>query len=294
MSLKVTILRHIKLILELSKARIAQVVVLSTATGYVLAAGKLSWNMLVPMVGILLLAFGSGALNQYQERRWDALMPRTRNRPIPSGRISPVRALLLSVLLMCAGLAILYFGTNVTATLLGLLTMVWYNGVYTYLKRVSPLAVVPGSLIGALPPLVGWAAAGGNPGSTPALAVGLLFFVWQIPHFWLLLLNFGGDYKQGGFPVLTDLLTRPQLGRVTFVWIVATAALLLMLPLFGVGRSPVIFLMLFAVAVWLIMKSFKLLVPDVKDLSFRMAFHGINLFILSVMLLLTVDRLMAG
>ena len=82
------------------------------------------------------------------------------------------------------------------ATFLGFLTVIWYNIVYTYLKRISSLAVIPGSLIGALPPLVGWASSGSSIFSPRPLGIALFFFIWQIPHFWLLLLNFGGDYEK--------------------------------------------------------------------------------------------------
>jgi len=266
-------------------------VTVSTATGYILAKGSLSFSMFIPMIGIFILALGSGALNQYQERRKDALMPRTRNRPIPSNRISPGMALLFSMFLMFAGSLVLYFGTNLTALILGLLTAVWYNGVYTYLKRVTPLAVIPGSIIGALPPLVGWASAGGDVLAPQALALAIFFFIWQIPHFWLLLLNFGKDYECAGFPTLTAMMNREQLARLTYIGIVVTAAGIMFLPMFGMGRSLLAVLLLFLSAIWLVWNSSTLLKPAHRDFSFRLAFRGINIFILSVMVLLSLDRL---
>lgn len=279
------------LILELGKIRIAQLVTLSTAMGYILATGRLSLDIFVPVSGILLLALGSGALNQYQEYRKDLLMPRTRNRPIPSGRIRPSAALAAAIALMISGSLILYFGTNSTALFLGLFTAFWYNGVYTYLKRVTPMAVIPGSLIGAIPPLVGWTSGGGDLQAPQAIAVALVFFIWQIPHFWLLLLNFGGDYEKAGYPSLTSLFSREQLGRLTFMWIVATAGASLFMPLFGLGNSAVIFLLLFLSAAGLVWTSTILLRPRSRKFSFLPAFKGINYFILSVMILLTIDRL---
>ncbi|MFZ0391098.1 MAG: protoheme IX farnesyltransferase [Calditrichia bacterium] len=276
--------------LELGKFRIAQLVTLSTATGYILASGRFSLHMLIPMAGILLLALGSGALNQYQERARDAKMPRTCNRPIPSRRISPRGALVISFGLMLAGAVVLYSGTNPTALILGLLTAVWYNGVYTNLKKITPLAVIPGSLIGSLPPMVGWVSAGGYVFSPVVLALAFFFFIWQIPHFWLLLLNFGQDYEKAGYPSLTAMMDRGQLGRLTFMWIVATAAAIIILPVFGLAQSVVIFFLLFISAAALVYFSLSLIRSSGQG-SFRLAFRSINFFILLVMVLITIDRL---
>lgn len=282
--------KWIKLMLELGKFRIAQLVTLSTATGYILASGRFSLHMLIPMAGILLLALGSGALNQYQERARDAKMPRTCNRPIPSRRISPRGALVISFGLMLAGAVVLYSGTNPTALILGLLTAVWYNGVYTNLKKITPLAVIPGSLIGSLPPMVGWVSAGGYVFSPVVLALAFFFFIWQIPHFWLLLLNFGQDYEKAGYPSLTAMMDRGQLGRLTFMWIVATAAAIIILPVFGLAQSVVIFFLLFISAAALVYFSLSLIRSSGQG-SFRLAFRSINFFILLVMVLITIDRL---
>ena len=283
--------RWLKLVLELGKYRIAMLVTLSTATGFILAAGEISFGIIPPVAGIFLLALGSGALNQAQERKKDALMVRTKSRPIPSGRITVQDALIVSSMLMFAGTGILMIFTTPAAVLLGVLTAVWYNGIYTYLKRITPLAVIPGSLIGSLPPLVGWASAGYSIISTRPLVLALFFFIWQIPHFWLLLLNFGGDYQKAGYPSLTELLNKNQLGRVTFVWIVATAAIIIFMPMFGLGKSVYIFILLFLAAMILVWESRKLLYPRHADFSFQLAFRGINIFILSVMFLLSLDSL---
>lgn len=279
------------LILELGKIRIAQLVTLSTATGYILASGRLSWGILAPVVGVFLLALGSGALNQYQERNRDVLMNRTKNRPIPSGRISPKFALVIAIFLISMGTILLYLLTNLMAVLLGVLTVFWYNVIYTNLKRISPMAVVPGSVIGSLPPLLGWASTGQTIFSAKPLALALFFFIWQIPHFWLLLLNFGGDYEKAGYPSLTTVFDKSQLGRLTFIWIVATAAAIILMPLFGLGNSLIIFVLLFVASVLLIWKSTSLLKISNADFSFQLAFKGINIFILTVMFLLALDRL---
>jgi protoheme IX farnesyltransferase len=265
---------------------------LSTATGFVLASGQINSYLFVPLFGVLFLAMGSGALNQYQEREMDRLMPRTANRPIPSGRISPKSALYVTLLLIIIGALILAVGSNMIAFFLGLLTLLWYNGIYTYLKRITPLAVIPGSVIGSLPPLIGWASVDPDILRLQPLILALFFFIWQIPHFWLLLLNFGEDYHRAGYPSLTRILDKNQLGRLTFVWIVATAISIVLMPLFGLGNSTVISVLLVIAAIALVWKSSKLLKLNIPGSAYKLAFKSINIFILSVMFLLSLDRLL--
>jgi len=279
------------MVLELGKYKIALLVSLSTLTGYVLAGGEVSLFLTVPVGGVFFLALGSGALNQVQEKQKDALMPRTSTRPIPAGMISPALATLTSLLFMILGTAILWIGTNETAVILGLITVFWYNGIYTYLKKITPLAVIPGSVIGALPPLVGWASVDANIFRLQPLILALFFFIWQIPHFWLLLLTFGKDYEKAGYPSLSAILDETQLARLTFIWIVATAVSIILMPLFGLGDSGVIYVMLFLAALLLVWNSTRLLKKESIAGAYILAFRGINLFILVVMFLLSIDKL---
>lgn len=284
---------RIRMVLELGKYRIALLVALSTLTGYVLAGGSISIHLIIPVTGIYFLALGSGALNQYQEREKDALMPRTSGRPLPAGMLSPASAALIAFSLMVFGTIILLVGTNLTAVVLGLLTVLWYNGLYTYLKRITPLAVIPGSVIGALPPLVGWATVNENIFQIQPLILALFFFIWQIPHFWLLLLNFGPDYEKAGYPSLTAILDDLQLGRLTFIWIVATAFSIILMPLFGLGNSNIIYFLLFTASLVLIWNSTGLLRKSKIQTAHKIAFRGINIFILIVMFLLSVEKLLS-
>lgn len=198
---------------------------------------------------------------------------------------------MIAILLMLAGAAVLLLGTNITALMLGLFNVLWYNGVYTPLKRVSALAVVPGSLIGAIPPAIGWAAGGGSLLDGQILAVGLFFFVWQIPHFWLLLLNLSKDYERAGFPTLTRRLSDRQLARITFFLTLATIAACLMLPFFGVGDSLLLYAALLLSAAWLAWDSRKLLSQTLSRHLFKSRFMAINIYMLLVMLFFSLDRL---
>jgi len=160
-------------------------------------------------------------------------MPRTKNRPIPSGKIKTITAIIFSFALILSGSLMLYAGVGTIPLLLGLFTLIWYNGVYTYLKRITAFAVVPGSIVGAVPPLVGWTAAGGILADFQILSLAFYLFIWQIPHFWLLLILYGKDYEMAGLPTLSKIFTTDQIKRVTFMWIFATLVCAILFALFN-------------------------------------------------------------
>jgi protoheme IX farnesyltransferase len=279
------------LLLSLGKIRISLLVTFSTATGYLLAAEEVTIQMLVPAAAVFLLACGSCALNQFQERKIDALMERTRNRPIPSGKLNPSSALLISLGLISVGSFTLFCGASLLTGILGLLAIFWYNGVYTYLKRKSAFAVIPGALIGAIPPTLGWISGGGHLLDPRILVVAFLFFIWQVPHFWLLLLDFGKDYEKAGLPSLTRIFTRAQLSRITFMWISATAVACMVTQLFGIAQSLAIRGGLFISAFWLVWKGSKLLKVYSPEFPFHFAFNTINSYAFVVMVLFNSDKL---
>ena len=281
-----------KVLFDLTKLPISAMSSLTAAMGYVAFARRLEWGLLTAVLGTVLLAMGASALNEWQERDYDALMERTRRRPLPTGEISPAAALALALFLGTSGFEVLLLAHGWTAALLGLLAMVWYNGVYTPLKRVTAFAAFPGSLIGALPPAIGWAAAGGSLSDPAILALCFVFFIWQVPHFWLLLFIHGADYEHAGFPTLTSRFTPPQLARLSFTWMAATAASCALVPLFGGISSRPAFVALVASAAWLVWKAARLLRPCVKPGEpppFRRAFMHINLFALLLMLAVVLD-----
>lgn len=277
---------------ELTKIRITSFVALTTAFGFISAAGEVNTNIILPLAGILLLACGSAVINHYQERSTDALMDRTRHRPIPSGKISPFNALILAMVLLFTGSVILLFGAGWLALGLGLLNLLWYNAIYTPLKRINALAIIPGSLVGAIPPAVGWVAAGGYIFDPQVIVISFFFFIWQIPHFWLLLLIFGNDYKKAGFPTLTEIFNPNQLARITFIWIIATAVTSLLIPFFGVVKYTIAEYLIFAAGIWLSWNSFKLLRGSGR-MPFGFAFKEINVFALLVVIILSLDKIIS-
>jgi len=282
--------RYLKIFFDLSKGRIALLAALSTATGYLLASDSVSLAIVFPTVGLFLLACGSSALNQYQERDIDCLMKRTKGRPIPSARLTPPQALVIALLSMLSGSLILLVGSNVVALSLGLFAAFWYNAIYTPLKKRSPFAAIPGALVGAIPPAVGWAAAGGSPFDPKILALCFFFFVWQVPHFWLLLLTYGKDYEEAGLPSLTSIFTAGQLSKITFVWILATAVTCLLIPLFGTVRTTLTNLALLGLTLWLVWGAMRFFRARGEEPSFRCAFREINIYALAVISLLSLDK----
>jgi protoheme IX farnesyltransferase len=192
-------------VMELVKARLSLLVLLTTLVGFLIAwRGPMPWVLLsATLVGTALCAGGAAALNQWMERDIDARMKRTRERPLPAGRMSPRDALLFGLLFSLSGIAILGLFANLRAAFLAFATIAIYIIVYTPMKRMSSLNTIVGAVPGALPPLIGWVAARGSYGLEGGLLFATLFF-WQMPHFLAIAWMFRDDYKAGGCVMLTD------------------------------------------------------------------------------------------
>jgi protoheme IX farnesyltransferase len=277
-----------KYLLALCKIRISLLSTLSFAAGWTLASGRLSPDSVVLIAGTFFLACGASALNQVQERRTDALMERTRSRPIPAGKISKDVALMFALVLVASGLLMLFLSMNRWVPGLGLFALIWYNGIYTPLKKKSRWAAIPGALVGSIPPVMGWAAAGGRLFDPQIMAVAFFMFLWQVPHFWLLVLNDPRDYERAGFPTIAMIFSQKQLQRVTFVWILSVAVASLLLPLYTIQLSFLLYAALFPSAVWLVWTAAAMFR---NRCPFRRPFRAINLYALSIMVLLSADKL---
>jgi len=279
------------LISDLGKFKITFFVSFSTSVGYILASSQVSLDLLFISLGVFLLASGSSAVNHIQERKFDKLMDRTINRPLPSGKISMRAAIMISITFLVLGFGLLAIYANIVSIILGVIALVWYNIIYTPLKRKSALAVVPGSVIGAIPPMIGWTAAGGYIFDFQILTLALFFFIWQIPHFWLLLLLYSKDYQKAGYPTLSKLFSEIQIRRVTFIWIAALSTTCMLIPVFDLSSSLIITTMLLLLGFWLMFKTRDLLGSTIERIQFRKAFGNINIYVLLVVVLLMIDRL---
>lgn len=279
---------YVQLFSELGKLKISFFVSLSTLTGYVLASGTFSLEMLLPTIGVFLMAAGSSALNHFQERELDSLMERTKNRPLPAENISPQSVLIYTVLLFTAGTFFLGLN-NIYSVFLGFLAVIWYNLIYTNLKRETAWAVVPGALVGAIPPLIGWVAAGGNILNFKALILSFFFFMGQIPHFWLILIKYGKEYEAAGYPSITLIFNNSQIKRLSFTWIAALAVASGLFLQTGLISSFWLagFLVLFS---GLLILSFGInIFTKKREFKYGQAFFHLNLYFLLIMILLCLS-----
>ncbi|MEM6883861.1 MAG: heme o synthase [Verrucomicrobiota bacterium] len=227
---------------ELVKSRLTLLVVITTAAGYAIAWGpNSSWlTLLHVLLGTSGVAAGAAVLNELLEIKADAKMGRTKDRPLPAGRINPQDALLLGSLLSGLGTAYLVVAVNYLSGALALLTLFIYIFIYTPMKRVSSWNTVVGAVPGALPPLIGWAAATNELNLESWLYFGLQF-CWQMPHFLAIAWLYRQDYQDGGFKMITD---HDPDGKKTSFYSLAHTALLLPLTIatFWWGESSWIFL----------------------------------------------------
>lgn len=190
-------------LVELTKPRITFMVVLSAAAGFWLGArGPIDVvRFLHAMAGTALVAAGASCLNQAIERETDSRMDRTRNRPLPAGRIDLRPAVAFGIGLSLLGTIELHLGTNPLTAVIGLATLGLYVAAYTPLKRLTSLCTIVGAVPGALPPVMGWTAASGSL-STEAWVLFAILFFWQMPHFLAIAAAFRDDYARGGHVVL--------------------------------------------------------------------------------------------
>lgn len=190
---------------ELTKPRITCYILMSTAIGFLCGVHlnpAWRWIQLVQaLLGTALIASGTATLNQWYEHEFDALMQRTRRRPIPSGRVTAAAALAFGICLSIAGFVELWLGVNLLTALLGLFTLASYLFVYTPLKRVSPISTTIGAIPGAMPPLIGYAAACGHL-NFEAGALYAILFLWQFPHFYAIAWMYREDYARAGIRML--------------------------------------------------------------------------------------------
>jgi protoheme IX farnesyltransferase len=200
-------------------------ILITTAVGYSFGHRTFFHPLMLlhTLLGTALLASGTSTLNQWWEARSDAMMHRTRERPIPAGRMKRRHALVFGASLSICGFAELWLQTNALTALLGLFTLLSYLFVYTPLKRRTPLCTTLGAVPGAMPPLIGYAAANGHL-DWPALALFAILFVWQFPHFYAIAWMYREDYARGGIRMLA--VVEPQ-GESTRKRIVACSVLLI-------------------------------------------------------------------
>ncbi|MBL0926673.1 MAG: protoheme IX farnesyltransferase [Phycisphaerales bacterium] len=296
---------------ELTKPGIVKLVTVTSAVGFALGALQRGWEgwsfiwmAAACIAGTALSAAGANALNQVIERRRDALMHRTRHRPIPGGRIAPLHGLALGTALSVVGVVALGLSLNGAAATVSAVTIVTYLFWYTPLKPHTPLATLVGAIPGALPPLIGWSAASLDPwasivpiGSWELLLGGwsvfLIMFVWQVPHFLAIAWKYRDDYARGGHMVLP--VVDPGGGRTAaavVMWSWALVAVSFSPVLAMPGRIGVLYAAIaFAAGMGMVWRAHKL-ARDRTDEAARGLFFASIIYLPVVLLILVTDGAM--
>ena len=279
---------------DLTKPRLSFLSVITAIVGYLVARPEPHFAILACLVlGTTCSAFGAGVLNQWIEREIDTRMARTRGRPLPSGAISPGAAMAFGMALATVGPMVLWFGVNHLSSLLALATLASYLFVYTPLKRHTPWCTIIGSIPGALPPLIGSAAANGEIKPLGWILFGVLF-AWQIPHFFALAWTYRRDYAQGGFPMST--VVDPTGRRAARDSLIFTAALVIcsLLPV-ALGLASIIYgLVALAIGAWFLQRAWKFARADAttRDLPARRLFLASLAYLPLTLAALVLDRLL--
>lgn len=277
---------------SLTKPELTFLSVLTALAGYLLAAeGRVQpWAMATALTGIALVGGGAGALNQYLERRWDALMRRTDHRPLPSGRLLPHHALIFGVASSLLGLLDLALFTNMTTASLGAATLVTYLFLYTPLKRLTPWATIVGAIPGAIPPVMGWTAAGRAVDVTALFIAAVLFF-WQVPHFLSLAWIYRRDYANAGYRLLA---TGDESGALTARECLAFMSALMLI--IGVpcitGFSGVVYMAGAFLVTGIFLATGWVHLIETSNRSARLMFVGSLIYLPTLMGLMVIDRLL--
>ena len=262
---------------------------LSALFAYIMAKGEVGLDMLLATFAVLLVAMGVSTLNQVQEYKSDAKMERTKNRPIASGRMSPRTGLIIGAVLILMSLVLIYSLLGLTGVNIFMFAFIWYNAMYTPLKKKSALAVVPGAILGVIPPAIGWLVSGHTLMELEFMALALYFFIWQVPHFWLLVMLFHGDYKDGGYPTAMRLFGQASLQRLTFAWLIFTIqAGIFLVWVFQPYMITIVFTIF--VGIWAFISSFELLNESFELKNARSVFWKINAAFLGTIILLSIDE----
>ena len=263
---------------------------LSALFAYIMAKGEIGSDMFLATFSVLLVAMGVSTLNQVQEYREDSKMDRTKHRPIAAGRMSPRTGVAIAVVLILISFALIYSLLGLTGINFFAFSFLWYNLMYTPLKKRSALAVVPGAVLGVIPPAIGWLVAGHTLFELEFIAVAVYYFIWQVPHFWLLVMLFHSDYKDGGYPTAMRLFGEGTLQRLTFVWLMLTIqAGVFMVYTFNVYSNITIGLSVI-IGIWAFITSMKLLKKEFKLTDARSIFWKINAAFLGIIILLSIDE----
>lgn len=272
---------------SLFRFRVAGMVALSCVFGYLLAAGAAGPDMVTSAAGTFLLTCACSVFNQIQEKDLDARMPRTRNRPVASGRLPTAAAWAVGMAALLPALILLHAAGGVRLVLLSAAVLALYNGVYTPMKKYTAFSLLAGAVPGALPPVFGWLAAGGNLYSPEIALLFIVYYLWQVPHFWLRAERDRQSYLGAGLPLPSVELPH-RYHALLRLWYASYMVALLLLPVFPFIAETAVRIAVCLAGITGLAASGYLLASPVRG------FHAVNVSMLFVMLLLVADRLVTS
>ncbi len=274
---------------ELTKPRLSFLSVVTAIVGYLSANPPRDFSVLFSLLlGTSLAAGGAAVLNQWLEREADAKMVRTKNRPIPAGRVSPLHALVYGLGLSLIGCFALYFGANLLAGTLTAATIASYVLLYTPMKRLTTWNTLVGAIPGALPPLIGWAAAEGTI-TTLGWILFAILFLWQMPHFFAIAWTHRKDYADGGFVMLSGAdETGKKVAVQAFFFSIALVASTLLPVILGYA-SWIYGIVAVGGGIYIIRPSISFLTATNKDLAARKLFFASIFYLPALLLPLVLD-----
>lgn len=278
-------------LLKLTKFWLSVSVAVTTLAGYLIFSENLTLNALLAALGVLFLSAAAAILNQYQERNIDKKMDRTKYRPIPEGVISTFNVFVLFSFFIVIGTVFLICAGSIIGVFLGLFNLIWYNFIYTPLKQKTAFAAIPGAVCGAIPPVIGWFNAGGSLFDQQIIVLALFMFMWQIPHFWLVILKHGRQYESAGFKSLHHIFSDDAIRNLTFIWGLATAIGAILLSLYDLIFNPlskiilIVFFFAFSISFYIALYRSKK-----QFILYSLAFASINTFMLLVLILAVIER----
>jgi heme o synthase len=285
-------MKGLSILADLIKYKLSLAVTFSAVTGYLIFRSQPGLSVVFMTAGVYLLSSGAAALNQYSERKYDAIMGRTKQRPLPMDKIGHNEALAISLILIFAGSLMLLL-TGIVPVILGLFTIILYNFIYTRLKRVSPFALAAGALVGAIPPLIGYAAAGGNTPDAAIILFSTFMFLWQLPHFWLIMIKYRDEYQLAGFRNFSKALDGKSSRLLVFAWVFLSSLLLFYFTVTGTVFSRPVNIFLIPLNVIFILLFYKLLFSTKGEKDVRAAFILINSFSLIIMIIFIINSFLS-
>lgn len=260
----------------------------SALTGFIYFSGRFTWDALFAFVGVFLLSGAASALNQLQERDADCLMERTKRRPLPLNLFTARQVLFVAAACGCAGLLLLFLKTTPVAAGLAVFNLFWYNCIYTPLKRKTGYAVLVGALVGALPFMIGYIAAGGHV-TDKCIVICLFMYLWQISHFLLLLFKFREEYELAGFPTVAVTMNADRFSATFFIWILGTAGSTLLFPLFHIISGAVLMSTLIIGNCLFVLYFYTAIVRSTKEFNPGLAFRCMYFYQGFIFVLLIVE-----